>query len=54
MLLFEPYGVVTNLSKSQLDEDEMDLLKNGLDFSIPDFFCQFNMIIKFMTQELNI
>ena len=37
----------------------MDLLKNGLDFSIPprflkknDVFCQFDMIGKFMTQEL--
>ena len=37
----------------------MDLLKNSLDFSIPprfwkktDVFCQFDMIAKFMTQEL--
>ena len=39
--------------------DEMDLLKNGLDFSIlsrflkkTDVFCQFDMIAKFMTLEL--
>ena len=37
----------------------MDLLKNGLEFSIPprflkktDVFCQFDMIGKFMMQEL--
>ena len=59
MLPFQPYDVVTNLYKYQLNEDEMDLLKNGLDFSIPprflkktDVFCQFDMIGKFMTQEL--
>ena len=48
-----------NLSKYKLDEDEMDLLKNDLDFSISsrflkkrDAFCQFNMIAKFMTEKL--
>lgn len=53
------YDVVTNPSKCQLDEDEMDLFKNGLDFSIPlrfliraDVFCHFDMIVKFMKQEL--
>ena len=37
----------------------MDLFKNGLDFSIPlrfliraDVFCHFDMIVKFMKQEL--
>ena len=37
----------------------MNLLKNGLDFSIPprflkktDVFCQFDMIAQFMTEEL--
>ena len=59
MLPFEPY-VLTNLSKYQLNVDGMDLLKNGLQFSIPlkslkktDVFCQFDMIAKFMTQELD-
>ena len=59
MLSYQPYDVLTNLSKYQLNEDEMDLLKNGLDFSIPprflkktDVFCQFDMIAQFMTEEL--
>ena len=34
MLPFELYDVVTNLSKDQLNVKEMDLLKNGLKFSI--------------------
>ena len=60
MLPFEPYDVVTNLSKYQLNADEMDLLKNSLEFSIPpnflkktDVFCQFDMIAKFMTREID-
>ena len=60
MLPFEPYDIVTNLSKYQLNADEMDVLKNGLEFSIPpkflkktDVFCQFDMIAKFMTHELD-
>ena len=60
MLPIEPYNVVTNLSKYQLSVDKMDLLKNGLEFSIPpkflkktDIFCQFDMIAKYMTQELD-
>ena len=59
MLPVQSYDVVTNLSKYRLDKDEMDLLKNGLDFSIPprflkktNVFWQFDMIAKFMTQEL--
>ena len=59
-LPFEPYDVVTNLSKYQLSVNEMDLLKSGLEFSIPprflkkiDVFFQFDMIAKFMTQELD-
>ena len=59
MLPLQPDDVVTNLSKYQLNEDEIALLKNGLEFSIPpmflkktDVFCQFDMIGKFMTQEL--
>ena len=38
MLPFQLYDIVTNLSKYQLNEDEMDSLKNGLDFSIPPRF----------------
>ena len=60
MLTFEPYDVVTDLSKYQLKVDEMDLLKNCLEFSIPlrflkktAVFSQFDMIPKFMTQELD-
>ena len=40
--------------------DEMDLLKNGLEFLIPPrvlkktgVFCQFDMIAKFTTHELD-
>ena len=33
ILPFEPYDVVTNLSKYQLNADEMDLLKIGVEFS---------------------
>ena len=40
--------------------DEMDLLKHGLEFSIPprflkdtDVFYQFDKIAKFMTQEFD-
>ena len=58
MLPFEPYDVVANPSKYQLNVGEMDLLKNGLEFLIPskflkktDVFCQFDMIAKFMTQK---
>ena len=60
MLPFEPYDAVTNLSKYRLNVGEMDLLKNGLEFSIPprflkkiDVCCQFDMVLKFMTQELD-
>ena len=59
MLPFQPYDVATNLSKYQLNVDAMDLLKNGLEFSISprflkktDVFCHFDMIAKFITQEL--
>ena len=38
MLPFQSYGVVGNLPKYQLNEDEMDLLKTSLDFSIPPRF----------------
>ena len=57
MLPFQPYDVVTNLSRYQLNEFEMDLLKNGLDLSIPprflkktDVVSQFDMIAKFMNE----
>ena len=60
MLPFELYDVVTNLSKDQLNVDEMDLLKIGLEFSLPprflrkiDVFCQFDTIAKFMTQKFD-
>ena len=60
MLPFEPHDAVTNLSKYQLNMDEMESLKNGLEFSIkPKFlkktnvFSQFDMTAKFMTQELD-
>ena len=59
MLPFQRYDVVANLSKYQLNKDEMGLLKTCLYFSIPlrflkktDVSCQFDMIAKFMTQEL--
>ena len=60
MLRFEPYDVVTNLSKCQLNLGEMDLVKNGLELPIPPkfvkktaVFSQFDIIVKFMTQELD-
>ena len=59
MLPFQPCDVATNLSKYQLNMDAMDLLKNGVEYSISprflkktDVFCQFDIIAKFMTQEL--
>ena len=60
MLPFEPHDAVTNLSKYQLNMDEMESLKNGLEFSIKpkflkktDVFSHFDMAAKFMTQELD-
>ena len=60
MLPFEPHDAVTNLSKYQLNMDEMEPLKNGLEFSIKpkflkktDVFSQFDLTAKFMTQELD-
>ena len=42
-----------------MNTEEIDLLKNGFNFSIPpefikktDVFCQFNMIAKFLTKEI--
>ena len=38
MLLLQPFDVVTNLSKYQLNVEEIDLLKNGLEFLIHQDF----------------
>ena len=38
MLPLQPDDVVTNLSQYQLNEDEIGLLKIGLEFSIPPMF----------------
>ena len=42
-----------------MNTEEIDLLKNGLNFSIPpkfikktDVFCQFDMIAKFLTKDI--
>ena len=42
-----------------MNTEEIELLKNGLNFSIPpkftkktDLFCQFDMITKFMTENI--
>ena len=42
-----------------MNTEEIDLLKNGLNFSIPpkfikktDMFCQFDMIAKFLTKDI--
>lgn len=51
--------VVKNLSSSNLTIDELDLLKNGLDFSIPpykikksDVYTSFETIHRFMVNEI--
>ena len=56
---FHHDDVVTNLSNTKLTQPELDLLNNGLSFSIPpkyikksDVFTQFEMINRFMKQEL--
>ena len=43
----------------RLNTEEIDLLKNGLNFSIPpvfikktEVFCQFDMITKFLTNDI--
>ena len=55
-LPFQTEDIITNLSDYQLNTEEIELLKNGLNFSIPpkfikktDVFCQFDMIAKFLT-----
>ena len=58
-LPFQTEDTVKNLSDYRLNTEEIDLLKNGLNFSIPsmfikktDVFCQFEMIAKFLTQDI--
>ena len=58
-LPFETEDIITNLSDHPMNTVEIDLLKNGLDFSIPpkfakktDLFCQFDMIVKFLTKDI--
>ena len=58
-LPFQTEDVITNLSDYRLNTEEIDLLKNGLNFSIPpkfikktDVFCQFDMIAKFLTKDI--
>ena len=58
-LPFPTEDIITNLSDYRLNTEEIDLLKNGLNFSIPpkfikktDVFCQFDMIAKFLTKDI--
>ena len=58
-LPFNPDEVIKNLSSYKLSDEENDILKNGLSFAIPpmkvkktDVFVSFEMIAKFMTQNL--
>ena len=58
-LPFQADDIITNLSDYRLNTEEIDLLKNGLNFSIPpkfikktDVFCQFDMIAKFLTKDI--
>ena len=57
--IVETHGKVINLSEYRLNTKEIDLLKNGLNVSIPpkfirkiDAFCQFDMIAKFWTTDV--
>ena len=56
---FEAEGIITNLSEYCLNKEEINLLKNCLNFSIrpkfikkADVFCQFDLIAKFMTKNI--
>ena len=56
---FKHQDVIKNLSSYQFADDELELLKNGLSFSLPpnyirktDVFTQFEMISRFMCNEL--
>ena len=58
-LPFQTEYIITNLSDYRLNTEEIDLLKNGLNFSIPpkfikktDVFCQFDMIAKFLAKDI--
>ena len=51
--------MITNVSDYRLNTEEIDLSKNGLNFSISpkfikktDSFCQFDMISKFLTRDI--
>ena len=57
--IVETHGKVKNLSDYRLNTKEIDLLKNGLNVSIPpkfirkiDAFFQFDMIAKFWTTDV--
>ena len=47
---FKSSDVITNLSKYELTTDELDILKNGLDYSIPP--CKLNKTNIFYSYEL--
>ena len=56
---FEAEDTITNLSEYCLNKEEIDLLKNCLNFSIrpkfmkkADVFCQLDLIAKFMTKDI--
>ena len=56
---FQTEDIMTNLSDYRLNTEEINLLKYGLNFSIPpkfikktDVFCQFDMIAKFLTKDI--
>ena len=58
-LPFQREDIITNLSDYRLNTEEIDLFKNGLNFSIPpnfeketDVFCQYDMIAKFLTKDI--
>ena len=58
-LPFQTEDIITNLSDYRFNTEEIDLLKNSLNFSIPprfikktDVFCQFDMIEKFLTKDV--
>ena len=49
-ILFKSSDVITNLSKYELTTDEVDILTNGLDYSIPP--CKLNKTNIFYSDEL--
>ena len=59
LLPFQTEDIVKNLSDYRLNTEEIDLLKKNLNFSIlskfikkTDVFCQFEMIAKFLTKDI--